>query len=217
VDNATLTRFFTLHFLIPFMMVGLTLIHLALLHVDGSTNPLGIEDNYDTIPFYPYFLIKDTFGFLIFLFIFSYLVFFEPNLLGHPDNYTRANPLITPPHIVPEWYFLPFYAILRAVPSKLGGVIAMGSAIVILFFLPVIDRGQFFLLAGLRPGAIWVCKGLVKLFMEPYIFVAKHHTEGGNWAEEPEEAPLPLVNCSDLPVVYKGPRFRPLFKLFFSF
>jgi len=89
-------------------MVGLTLMHLSLLHVDGSTNPLGLEDIYDFIPFYPYFLVKDIFGFLIFLFIFSYLVFFEPNFLGHPDNYIRANPLVTPPHIVPEWYFYLF-------------------------------------------------------------------------------------------------------------
>jgi ubiquinol-cytochrome c reductase cytochrome b subunit len=124
-------------------MVGLTLMHLALLHVEGSSNPLGVEDLHDFIPFYPYFLVKDIFGFLIFLFFFSYLVFFEPNLLGHPDNYIRANPVVTPPHIVPEWYFLPFYAILRAVPSKLGGVVAMGASIGILFLLPILDRGQF--------------------------------------------------------------------------
>ena len=112
VDNATLTRFFTLHFLIPFLMVGLSLIHLALLHVDGSTNPLGLEDIYDFIPFYPYFLVKDLLGFLTFLFVFSYLVFFEPDLLGHPDNYIRADPLSTPAHTAPGWCFLPFYAIL---------------------------------------------------------------------------------------------------------
>jgi quinol-cytochrome oxidoreductase complex cytochrome b subunit len=89
-------------------MAGLTLLHLSFLHIGGSTNPLGLEDSYDFIPFYPYFLIKDVFGFLVFLFSFSYLVFFEPNFLGHPDNYIRANPLITPAHIIPEWYFLPF-------------------------------------------------------------------------------------------------------------
>lgn len=124
-------------------MVGLTLLHLTVLHVDGSTNPLGLEDSYDFIPFYPYFLIKDIFGFLCLLTVLSYLVFFEPNLLGHPDNYIRANPLVTPPHIVPEWYFLPFYAILRAVPSKLGGVVAMGSSICILLLLPTLDTGNF--------------------------------------------------------------------------
>jgi ubiquinol-cytochrome c reductase cytochrome b/c1 subunit len=146
VDNATLTRFFTFHFLTPFLMVGLTLTHLALLHVQGSTTPLGLEGIYDVIPFYPYFLIKDIFGFLVFLLVFSYLVFFEPNVLGHPDNYIRATPLITPPHIVPEWYFLPFYAILRAMPSKLGGVIAMGAAVGILFLLPRLDSGRYLLL-----------------------------------------------------------------------
>jgi len=117
-------------------MAGVSLIHLALLHDVGSSNPLGVESIGDFIPFYPYFLLKDIFGFLVFLILFSYLVFFEPNLLGHPDNYIKANPLVTPPHIVPEWYFLPFYAILRAVPDKLGGVAAMGAAIGILFFLP---------------------------------------------------------------------------------
>lgn len=149
VDNATLTRFFTFHFLIPFLMVGLTLLHLSFLHIDGSTNPLGLDDAHDFIPFYPYFLIKDIFGFLVFLVVFSYLVFFEPNLLGHPDNYIRANPLVTPAHIVPEWYFLPFYAILRAVPSKLGGVAAMAAAVGILFLLPGLDKRSFSLLRNL--------------------------------------------------------------------
>ena len=127
-------------------MVGLTLLHLSLLHVDGSTNPLGLDDAHDFIPFYPYFLIKDIFGFLVFLLVFSYLVFFEPNFLGHADNYIRANPLVTPAHIVPEWYFLPFYAILRAVPSKLGGVVVMAAAVGILFLLPGLDKKSFYLL-----------------------------------------------------------------------
>jgi len=124
-------------------MVAITLTHLTLLHADGSTNPLGISECADYIPFYPYFWLKDIFGFLIFLIFFSFLVFFEPNLLGHPDNYIRANALVTPAHIVPEWYFLPFYAILRAVPDKLGGVILMGASIAILFFLPLIDRNEY--------------------------------------------------------------------------
>jgi len=121
-------------------MAGLSLIHLTLLHIDGSTNPLGIDDTADYISFYPYFLVKDFFGLFVFLLLFSYLVFFKPNMLGHPDNYIKANPLVTPAHIVPEWYFLPFYAILRAIPDKLGGVLAMGGAIAILFLLPIIDR-----------------------------------------------------------------------------
>jgi ubiquinol-cytochrome c reductase cytochrome b subunit len=124
--------------------------HLSLLHVDGSTNPLAIDGLYDFIPFYPYFLVKDVFGFLVFLLFFSYFVFFKPNLLGHPDNYIRANALVTPAHIVPEWYFLPFYAILRAVPSKLGGVVAMGASIGILFLMPSLDRGNFYLVWAIQ-------------------------------------------------------------------
>lgn len=142
VDNATLTRFFSLHYLLPFLIVGLTIIHLSLLHKDGSNNPLGINTNVETISFYPYFYVKDLFSFFIFLFIFSILIFFAPNLLGHPDNYIPANPLVTPPHIVPEWYFLPFYAILRSIPDKLGGVIAMVSAILVLLLLPVINTSE---------------------------------------------------------------------------
>ena len=142
VDNATLTRFFSLHYLMPFLIVGLTIIHLSLLHKDGSNNPLGINKNVETIPFYPYFYVKDLFSFFIFLFIFSLFIFFAPNVLGHPDNYIPANPLVTPPHIVPEWYFLPFYAILRSIPDKLGGVIAMVSAILVLLLLPVINTSE---------------------------------------------------------------------------
>jgi quinol-cytochrome oxidoreductase complex cytochrome b subunit len=142
VDNATLTRFFSLHYLLPFLIVGLTIIHLSLLHKDGSNNPLGINKNVETISFYPYFYVKDLFSFFIFLFIFSIFIFFAPNLLGHPDNYIPANPLVTPPHIVPEWYFLPFYAILRSIPDKLGGVIAMVSAILVLLLLPIINTSE---------------------------------------------------------------------------
>jgi len=142
VDNATLTRFFSLHYLLPFLIVCLTIIHLSLLHKDGSNNPLGINKNVETISFYPYFYVKDLFSFFIFLFIFSIFIFFAPNLLGHPDNYIPANPLVTPPHIVPEWYFLPFYAILRSIPDKLGGVIAMVSAILVLLLLPIINTSE---------------------------------------------------------------------------
>jgi ubiquinol-cytochrome c reductase cytochrome b subunit len=142
VDNATLVRFYSLHFLLPFLIAGLTILHISLLHSHGSSIALGVEDPIDFIPFYPYFLIKDVFGFFIFLFVFVFLVFFEPNLLGHPDNYIRANALVTPKHIVPEWYFLPFYAILRAVPSKLGGVVAMAASIGILFFMPLLSKSR---------------------------------------------------------------------------
>lgn len=139
VSNATLNRFFSLHYLMPFVIVGLVIIHLALLHDVGSNNPLGINTNVETISFYPYFYVKDLFSFFIFLFLFSVVVFFYPNVLGHSDNYIPANPMSTPSHIVPEWYFLPFYAILRSIPDKLGGVVAMISSILILLLLPVLN------------------------------------------------------------------------------
>lgn len=155
VDNATLNRFFALHFLLPFVIFGLVVVHVVALHVHGSSNPTGVDvkKKKDTIPFHPYYTIKDFFGFGIFFIIFFAFVFFAPNYLGHPDNYTPADPLVTPPHIVPEWYFLPFYAILRVVPdigipftdivlmkSKLAGVLAMFGSIIILFFLPWLDK-----------------------------------------------------------------------------
>ena len=142
VDNATLNRFFSLHYLMPFVIAGLTIVHLSLLHNNGSNNPLGINTNVDTVPFYPYFYVKDLFAFLLFIALFSFFVFFYPNALGHADNYIPANPLVTPPHIVPEWYFLPFYAILRSIPDKLGGVVAMVSAILILLLLPIINTSE---------------------------------------------------------------------------
>jgi len=142
VDNATLNRFFSLHYLMPFAIAGLTLVHLSLLHTVGSNNPLGINTNVDTIPFYPYFYVKDLLAFFTLIALFSFFVFFYPNALGHSDNYIPANPLVTPAHIVPEWYFLPFYAILRSIPDKLGGVAAMGGAIVILLLLPIINTSE---------------------------------------------------------------------------
>lgn len=142
VDNATLNRFFSLHYLMPFIIVGLTLVHLTLLHANGSNNPLGINTNVDIVSFYPYFYIKDLLAFFILILLFSIFIFFYPNVLGHPDNYIVANPLVTPPHIVPEWYFLPFYAILRSIPDKLGGVIAMISAILCLILLPIINTSR---------------------------------------------------------------------------
>ena len=136
VDNATLNRFFSFHYLLPFVLAGLVIVHLALLHKDGSNNPLGAASTHSRIPFYPYFYVKDLFSFFVFLSAFSFFVFFFPNAMGHPDNYIPADPMSTPAHIVPEWYFLPFYAILRSIPHKLGGVIGMGGALVILLFLP---------------------------------------------------------------------------------
>ena len=142
VDNPTLNRFFSLHFLMPFLIVGVVMIHLVSLHTVGSNNPTGVEikTKKDIVPFHPYFTIKDMVGFVAFFLVFGYFLFFYPNSLGHPDNYIPANPMVTPAHIVPEWYFLPFYAILRAVPDKLGGVLMMFGAIALLFALPFLDR-----------------------------------------------------------------------------
>ncbi len=144
VDNATLNRFFALHFLLPFIIVGMVVLHIVALHIHGSNNPTGVDvkTEKDTIPFHPYYTVKDFFGFGVFFILFAYLVFYQPNYLGHPDNYIPADPLVTPAHIVPEWYFLPFYAILRAVPDKLGGVLLMIAAIFILFFIPWLDRSK---------------------------------------------------------------------------
>ena len=141
VDNPTLSRFFVLHYLLPFAIVGVVVLHIVALHMHGSNNPLGIDvkSDGDTIPFHPYYTVKDYYGLGVFLIFYLGLVFFAPNFLGHPDNYIPADPLVTPAHIVPEWYFLPFYAILRAVPDKLMGVLLMFSAVAVLFILPWLD------------------------------------------------------------------------------
>lgn len=142
VNQPTLGRLFVAHFLLPFVILGLVILHLALLHKSGSSQPLSFT-SYDKVTFYPYFFVKDFLSFLLFLFIMSFFIFYNPNYLGHPDNYTAANILVTPAHIVPEWYFLPFYAILRSVPDKLGGVLLMFSAIVLLAVLPYPDSKNF--------------------------------------------------------------------------
>jgi ubiquinol-cytochrome c reductase cytochrome b subunit len=139
VDNATLNRFFSLHYFIPFIIAALSGLHIVILHIPKSNNPMGIRTLNDYLQFHPYFTFKDIFSVVVFLIIFSLFVFFFPNMLGHPDNYIQANPMVTPPHIVPEWYFLPFYAILRSVPDKLGGVLAMFFAIIILLLLPLLN------------------------------------------------------------------------------
>ena len=143
VDNATLTRFFSFHFLLPFLVIAFTIIHLLFLHQTGSNNPLGINRNIDKIPFHPYFSFKDIFGFIIIIIILTILTLIAPYELGDPDNFIPANPLVTPPHIQPEWYFLFAYAILRAIPNKLGGVIALVLSIAILFILPFSNHFKF--------------------------------------------------------------------------
>ena len=144
VGSPTLTRFYSLHYLLPFVIAGIVILHIWALHVHKSNNPLGIDiaGPQDTIPFHPYYTIKDMFGVGVFMLVLALFVFYAPNYMGHPDNYIPANPLATPPHIVPEWYLLPYYAILRAIPDKLGGVIAMVAAIAILFVVPWLDTSR---------------------------------------------------------------------------
>jgi quinol-cytochrome oxidoreductase complex cytochrome b subunit len=164
VDNPTLNRFFSLHYLLPFVIVAVVFLHLLALHEHGSNNPLGIDlTKKDKIPFHPYYTVKDLFGLMVFMIFFGIFVFYAPNYLGHPDNYIPANPLSTPAHIVPEWYFLPFYAILRSItfdifwiiPAKLGGVIAMFGSILVLFFLPWLDTSPV-RSAKFRPVYKWI-------------------------------------------------------------
>lgn len=161
VNTHTINRFFSLHFILPFIILALTIVHLIVIHYSGSNNPLGVSGNSDRIQFSPYFIYKDIVTIFIYIFIIGYIVFYIPDSLGHPDNYVVANPMVTPISIVPEWYFLPFYAILRSIEWKLGGVVCMFGSIVILVTLPILDvcyiRGNNF-----RP--------IYKFFF--YIFVA---------------------------------------------
>jgi len=178
VDNATLNRFFSFHYLLPFVLLGLVFVHIILLHDPKSSNPLGTETiKVDKIPFMPYFGVKDLLGAVLFFFLFFYFIYFNPNMLGHPDNYIPANPLVTPTHIVPEWYFLPMYAILRVVPSKLGGVLLMLVAIFVLALLP------FMVCSEIRSGQF---RPFYKLFFWLFFFnCLLLGWLGGNPAEEP--------------------------------
>lgn len=139
VGNATLNRFFSLHYLLPFVITGLTFLHILLSHSKGSNNPLGNSPSVDILSLKNYFYIKDLYSFFVFLIFFAFFIFFKPNYLGHPDNYPEANPMVTPIHIVPEWYFLPFYALSRSIPSKLGGMLTLIGAILCLILLPSIS------------------------------------------------------------------------------
>ncbi len=192
-DNAALNRFFSLHYLLPFVIVGVVILHIWALHIPGSSNPTGVEikSESDTVPFHPYYTAKDGFGLGVFLILYCLLTFFQPNALGHPDNYIPANPLSTPAHIVPEWYFWPFYAILRAftadilfIPAKLIGVLAMFAAILVWFFLPWLDKspvrsGSYrplfrkFFWFGLIPAmiALFWCGGAPP--EEPYVMISQ--------------------------------------------
>lgn len=164
IGNQTLQRFFSLHYLLPFMILGVVILHIWALHVPGNNNPTGVEVQdvkKDTVPFHPYYTVKDLFGTILFLIVFAYFVFYAPEVLGHADNYIKANPLVTPSHIVPEWYMLPFYAILKSftfdigpIPAKLIGVIAMFGSIAILFVLPWLDTSKIKSMRY-RPAAKW--------------------------------------------------------------
>jgi ubiquinol-cytochrome c reductase cytochrome b subunit len=191
-DNAALNRFFSLHFLLPFVILGVVILHIWALHIPGSSNPTGVEvkSESDTVPFHPYYTAKDGWTVGLFMVLYSMLVFFAPNMLGHPDNYIPANPMQTPAHIVPEWYFWPFYAILRAftvdfffVPAKLMGVLAMFAAILIWFFLPWLDRSpvrsanyrplyrKFFYALVVTMGVLFYCGGAPA--EEPYVMLSQ--------------------------------------------
>ena len=190
VDNPTLNRFFAFHYVVPFAIFGLVFVHLWALHVHKSSNPLGIDVKgpQDTIPFHPYYTIKDTFGLGVFLIFYLFFVFFAPDFFGEPDNYIKANPLVTPTHIVPEWYLLPFYAILRAItfdlwfiPAKLLGVVAMGASIGVLFLMPWLDTSKV-RSAKFRP--------LYKQFF--WVFVADCFILGYVGAKPPEGILVPI-------------------------
>ena len=142
ISNATLNRFFSLHYLLPFVIAALAVVHLIALHEHGSNNPLGVDGNIDKIPFHPYFTIKDLFGFTVFMFGFAMVLFYIPDAMGHPDNYIPANPLVTPAHIQPEWYFLFAYTILRSIPDKLLGVIALFASLLVLLVMPYVHTSN---------------------------------------------------------------------------
>ena len=191
-DNAALNRFFSLHYLLPFVIAAVVILHIWALHIPGSSNPTGVEvkGEQDTLPFHPYYTAKDGFGLGVFLIIFAVLLFFAPNALGHPDNYIPANPMSTPAHIVPEWYFWPFYAILRAftvdfmgIPAKLLGVVAMFGSIILLFFLPWLDNSpvrsghyrplfkMFFVILLIDVAVLGYCGGAAA--EEPYVMISQ--------------------------------------------
>lgn len=187
VSDATLLRFFSIHYLLPFLITGLIGLHLILLHEVTSTNPLSIDAQNQKVPFHPYFTIKDAFAFTITLIFFIILIKFFPNILGHSDNFIPANPLITPAHIVPEWYFTPFYAILRSCPNKLGGVILMVSAILILLILPLFQFPKNTLISSLslyQQITFWLFTAIFLILLilggkpatEPYVLASKLFT-----------------------------------------
>jgi quinol-cytochrome oxidoreductase complex cytochrome b subunit len=184
VDNPTLNRFYSLHYLLPFVIAGVVVLHIWALHVPGNNNPTGVnvKDKTDTVPFHPYYTVKDAFGLSVFIVLFGAFVFYAPDAMGHVDNYVQANPLVTPQHIVPEWYLLPYYAMLRAIPNKLMGVIALGLAIGVLFVLPWIDTSKVRSMRY-RPMARWFF----------FIFIVTCLVLGWCGAHEPDAVVIPGV------------------------
>jgi quinol-cytochrome oxidoreductase complex cytochrome b subunit len=184
VDNPTLNRFFSLHYLLPFLIAGVVVLHIWALHVPGNNNPTGVnvQDKTDTVPFHPYYTVKDGFGIGVFLILYGAFVFYAPDAMGHVDNYVQANPLVTPQHIVPEWYLLPYYAMLRAIPNKLLGVITLGAAIGVLFILPWIDTSKVRSMRY-RPMARWF---FVAFFITCFVL-------GWCGAHEPDATIIPGV------------------------
>jgi quinol-cytochrome oxidoreductase complex cytochrome b subunit len=184
VDDPTLNRFFSLHYLLPFVIAAVVVLHIWALHVPGNNNPTGVnvKDKTDTVPFHPYYTVKDGFGLSVFMVLFAAFVFFAPDAMGHVDNYVPANPLQTPQHIVPEWYLLPYYAMLRAIPNKLAGVMALGAAIGILFVMPWIDTSKVRSMRY-RPVARWFF----------FIFIATCLVLGWCGAHEPDATVIPGV------------------------
>jgi ubiquinol-cytochrome c reductase cytochrome b subunit len=202
VDNPTLNRFFSLHYLLPFIIAAIVGLHIWALHVPGNNNPIGVEvkSERDTVAFHPFYTMKDFFAVVVFCIPFAWFVFYAPDILGHPDNYIQANPLVTPAHIVPEWYFLPFYAILRAIDfnfildSKLLGVIAFGGSILILFFLPWLDTSK------VRSGTF---RPMFKWFY--WVFVANFVLLTWYGAQTPDMkiiGPFSVADTSKLSVLY---------------
>jgi ubiquinol-cytochrome c reductase cytochrome b subunit len=189
VDDPTLNRFFSLHYLLPFVIAGVVALHIWALHVPGNNNPTGVnvKSKADTVPFHPYYTVKDSFAIALFLILFAFFVFWFPNALLAPDNSVRANPLVTPQHIVPEWYFLPFYAMLRSVPNKLGGVVTMFGAIALLFVLPWIDTSK---VRSMR------YRPTMRLYF--FIFIAVCLVLGWCGAHEPADAVIPNVTTFTL-------------------
>jgi ubiquinol-cytochrome c reductase cytochrome b subunit len=223
-DNAALNRFFSLHFLLPFVIAGVVILHIWALHIPGSSNPTGVEvkSESDTVPFHPYYTAKDGFGLGVFLIVYAILLFFLPNYLGHAENYIQANPLSTPTNIVPEWYFWPYYAILRSftadfiLPAKLWGVLAMFSSILVWFFLPWLDKSpvrsghfrptfrKFFWVLVVDMGVLFYCGGAPA--EEPYVMISQIATAYYfmhflvilpilSWLERPDPLPFSITEA----------------------